>query len=238
MSNETEKPRRLNFPLPMPSTSLKRFIERAIQDEDFFAFALENPLGAMRETGINLEVASFIPADFASFFGALSGLKETIRRKNVRELTFEGIFGQAAEIRGATLRAEIQQGFFKQWDQQAHQQREKCFSAEQSFEVDRERLATAAKELCQSEEVRVQATIEAVGETSRSAETFRQQNTDWDRADSVQNRRAETSNRRNFEKDGQRSLQDLMSGPLIHPEDLAALTARVDAFVKVQQTVD
>ena len=61
---------------------------------------------------------------------------------------------------------------------------------------------------------------------------------EWDNADTVQTRRSETGTTKGFQKDGQRSLEDLLSGPLIHPEDLATISARIDAFVKIREETD
>jgi hypothetical protein len=216
----------------VPSISLKRFIQRALDEDDFFAFALENPLGAMKECGARLQASSFIPADFAAFFGALAALKESMKNKDREPLSFEAIFGQGVEIRGASLRLETQRGFFKEWDNRdAFSETQKCFSASQSFEADRERSASSAKELCQSQEVRIQTLT--VGETSKSSETFRSQTREWDNADAVQTRRTDQTSRANFEKDGSRTLEELLSGPLIHPEDLAAISARIDTYTRI-----
>lgn len=219
-----EKEKRIRVKIPMPSIALKRFIERTIKDDDFFLLALENPMGAMKECSVKLDTSAFIPSDFATLFGVLSGLREMIKKKNIKDLGFERIFGYAAEIHGASLRMEISQGFFKEWDNRdALAQKGKCFSALQNFEADRERSATSAKELCQSQEVRIE--MEFVGVTTTSSETFRNQNREWDNADAVQTRRSETGTTKGFQKDGQRSLEDLLSGPLIHPQDLATISA-------------
>ena len=108
------KENRIKFDLPLPSISLKKFIEKVLADDDFLSLALENPIGAMKECGVNLDTAKLIPTDFANFFGALDGLKVILKEKKVENLTFENIFGQNAQIRGAILDQEISRGFYEQ----------------------------------------------------------------------------------------------------------------------------
>ncbi|MDR4506980.1 MAG: hypothetical protein MRJ65_01870 [Candidatus Brocadiaceae bacterium] len=229
--------KRISINIPMPSISLKRFIEKAVKEDDFFYFALENPLGSMKECGVNLNASSFIPDDFAKFFAALANVREFVKQKCIKDITFENIFGKEALMSGASLNAQITRGFMKEWDlKQAAFQQMKCFSANQSFESDRERGMTSAKELCQTQEVRVEQQF--LGQTSSQSETFRSQNTQWDNADAVQNRMRETGTTRNFEKDGTRTMEDLLSGPLIHPEDLIAISARMDTYLKIRNDND
>ena len=95
-----EKGKRIRVKIPMPSIALKRFIERAIKDDDFFFLAIENPMGAMKECGVKLDASAFIPSDFATFFGALSGLREMIKKKNIKDLGFERIFGYERRFMG------------------------------------------------------------------------------------------------------------------------------------------
>jgi hypothetical protein len=217
---------RINIQIRLPSVSLKRFVERAVSDPDFFFYALENPFGAFREAGVNLDARAFIPGDFARFFAALERLRHVLASEGGKP-TFEAIFGQLPRVRGAALNAEIERGFFREWDMRdAVADRLKCFSAETRFETGAERGASSAQDLCQTQEV--QRTTDFVGRTEQSSETFRAQQREWDNVDSVQNRRSETSVDRNFAQDGQRTLGELMNGPLIFPEHLARLTERLD----------
>ena len=220
---------RISMEIRLPSVSLKRFVERALSDSDFFAHALENPLGAFREAGVNLDARVFIPGDFARFFAALERVRELVASEGGKP-TFEAIFGQLPRIRGAALNAEIERGFFREWDMRdAVADRLKCFSAETRFETGHERGASSAQDLCQTQEV--QRTAEFVGQTSQSSETFRAQSREWDNVDSVQSRRSDSQVDRNFAQDGSRTLGELMNGPLIFPEDLARLSERLHAIM-------
>jgi hypothetical protein len=220
---------RINIQIILPSVSLKRFVERALSDPDFFAHALENPFGAFREAGVNLDARAFIPGDFARFFATLERVRQLVFSEGGKP-TFEAIFGQLPRIRGAALNAEIERGFFREWDmREAVTDRMKCFSAQARFETGAERGASSAQDLCQTQEV--QRTTDFVGRTVQSSETFRGQNREWDNVDSVQSRRSDTNVDRSFAQDGQRTLGELMNGPLIFPEHLARLTERLDSVL-------
>jgi len=223
----------IRISISLPSVTLRRFIEKLLKDEDFFSFALENPLGAMRECGVRPNAQAFIPADFATFFAAMSNLRELLQRKKVKreEMTFEKIFGRAAEMHGATLNAEITQGFSKAWDNRdAVSDKMKCFSASQGFEVDAGRQATSAKQLCQTLEV--QQGTAFIGDTGASRDRFQGYDTQWDKADAKYHTESTRIMDKGFEKGGRRTLQDLLSGPLIHPEHLAAVSATIQTYVQ------
>lgn len=232
------KEKRIRITIPLPSLSLKRFIEKAINEEDFFLLALENPVGAMSECGVKLDLAEFIPSDFANFFGALTGLREIVKKKPAEKLTFEAIFGHAAEIRGTLLMAEMNQGFFREWDhRKAFFQKELVISAFKNFEVDRDRRLLSFQRLEKLKELTALFKIELdfVVKTVEHAETFRYSDTDWAHPDSVQERRSTSAHTKEFKKDGIESWKDLVTGPLINPVDLAELAARIEAFVNIQK---
>lgn len=93
--------KRIKITIPVKTVELKRFVEKAIREDEFFSSALENPYGAMKECGITFDLLA--PADFAAFFGALAGVKEMVRKNNIKDLTFEGIFGRPADIHDTSL---------------------------------------------------------------------------------------------------------------------------------------
>ncbi len=223
-----EKQKRINVNIQIPAVSLKSFIERVVKDDDFFSSALENPLGAMQECGVNVEASSVIPADFATFFGALAGLKEVIKKKNIKDLTFEGIFGRPADIRGSVLKADSFKGFFKTFAKNAYTEKEKCFSFNKTFEEDVKRRLLSIKDLTTSQEIQIE--MDFVLKTVEHSETFRMSNTDWAHPGSVQERRSNSAHTKNFA-----NLKDLFAGPLIHPDDLAAIAARIETFVRVME---
>ena len=67
----------------MPSISLMNFIERTLKDDNFFESAVENPLKILKENGVRLDVKSLLPKDLATFFGAIVGVKDLIKKKRI-----------------------------------------------------------------------------------------------------------------------------------------------------------
>lgn len=231
---------RIKIELPLPSVSLKRFLEKVLADDDFFALALENPVGAMRDCGVNLHAATFIPPDFATFFGALAGLKTVIKEKKLTDLSFENIFGQGAVVRGAILDAEVSRGYFREWDNRdAMLERGQCYSTEQRFEIVRERFGVGNENI--ATEVRTDAEIGrafdvagAVSQTFESSSTDNHTSTDWSNPNDMQ--RSTGSDRgvnKNFEGSGFRTPGDYLRGPLINPVDLASISARIQIATQV-----
>ncbi len=222
-----EKQKRINVSIQMPAVSLKSFIERVVKDDDFFSAALENPLGAMQECGVNVEASSVIPADFATFFGALAGLKEVIKKKNIKDLTFEGIFGRPAIIVGSVLMAETFKGFKTMFAKNAYTEKEKCFSFNKTFEEDVKRRLLSIKDLAKSQEIKIEMDF-VLQSREESRVTV---------ASDIQ-RREDISIHPHVHADQKKSfagLEDLFRGPLIHPDDLAAIAARIETFVRIME---
>lgn len=217
--------------IPIPSVSIKQFIERSIKDDDFFARAIENPHGAMQECGVNLDKAAFLPSHFATFFGALAGVREVAQRKDKSKLSFEQIFGHPAQVRGAVLNAQASQGFCKEWDNRgAFAQRMQSFSSSQGFDK--------GSDLCGVSETDAQigrsARIEFVGQTFESQETNNHTRTEWSTNEFQQtNSNSNRGTSKNFEGQG---FYDLLNGPLIHPTDLAAVAARLETFADLARS--
>ncbi|MCZ7395158.1 MAG: hypothetical protein ABOK23_11440 [Candidatus Methanoperedens sp.] len=228
-----DKQKRISITIPVRSIGLKRFVEKAIKNDEFFLFALENPLGAMKECGVKLDVLSFVPEDFAAFFGALSGVKEMVKKKNIKNLTFEGVFGQAAEIRGTYLVAETTRGFYKDWDINAYSQKQVLSTSDKYFEIDRNRIGI--KGILQQQEAELM--IEIIGNTfaDPSKETSSGSDKQWDKQDAIRNRESTNGWNKNFDKAG---LGDIFGGPLINPGDLAALAARIETFTEIAEEVE
>ena len=228
-----DKQKRISITIPVRSIGLKRFVEKAIKNDEFFLFALENPLGAMKECGVKLDASSFHPKDFAAFFGALSGVKEMVRKKNIKNLTFEGIFGQAAVIRGTHLMAETTKGFYKDWEIGAYSQKQVLSTSDKYFEVDRNRIGI--KSVLQQQETELM--IEIIGNTfaDPSKETSSGSDKQWDKQDAIRNRESTNGWNKNFDKAG---LGDIFGGPLINPGDLAALAARIETFTEIAEEVE
>jgi hypothetical protein len=237
------KDKKIKFELPLPSISLKKFIEKILANDDFFSFALENPLGAFKECGVNLNAATLIPSDLANFFGALDGLKVILKEKKIEDLSFENVFGQPAQIRGAILDQEISRGFFREWDNHdAIKDKMMCYSTNQKFEALRERIGNSLKNMLQDSIVqarsalRIETRRDMVGRTWESQETSNHTSTEWDKQDMQSNTRSERGVDKNFERDGIAFGLDRMHGPLINPVDLAAISSRIEVFTNIVRT--
>jgi hypothetical protein len=213
----------LRISIPIPSVSLKQFIERAIRDDDFFARAIENPHGAMEECSVKLQKSAFTPDDFATFFGALAGVREVVQRKDKSKLAFEQIFGHPAQIRGAVISAQVSQGFCKEWDNRgAFAQRMQSFSSAQGFD--------RGSDICGvgPASSRLVAELDGVSATFEHQETNNHTRTEWSTQEFQQsNTRSERGTSKSFEGQG---FLDLLNGPLMHPTDLAAVSARLETF--------
>lgn len=224
---------RIALKITLPSVALKRFIERVLTDDDFFSLALESPMAAFAEAGVNLRAEEFVPADFAKFFAVLDRLKGMTGASSPEKLNFESLFGQPAQIPGVNLTAETSRGFFRDWaGQQAVSQRESFVSASKEFDQKASLLrdATAARDIA---ETRLAVTeVRMLGDTSDTTYKFRSTNLSWDKMEAVQEVGMKQGTTEDFAKDGAK-IRDLMRGPLIHPTELAAVTARMEAYVDI-----
>jgi hypothetical protein len=241
------KEKRIAIDLPLPSIAIKNFLEKILQDDNFFAFALENPMGAMKECGVNLNISAFLPSDFATFFGAVAGLKEILRKMGEKDFSFENIFGKTAEIRGSILEAELTQGFFREWDnREAFREKLKCFAANRNFELDRTKYTKTLLDIVREKLIEIESgrfqQIQRVSEIHRDiiserfpqSETNNHTRTEWNKDSISQSQsRSDSGVNKNFEKDGKRSFEDLMQGPLIDPVDLASISARLETYTQM-----
>ncbi len=241
---------RIKLSIRMPSQALSRFIERALQDDKFFESAIDDPLTALKGSGVRLDLAKLAPSDLATFFGALAAVKELVKKKQLREISFERIFGQAAEILGTTIVTETQRGMWTQFDRNAFAARERCTSVNTRFETLREALADRQLTTLAETDLRggfirdrqliqlVQVMREGIGETVQSRETDRGVSFHFD-ADkgigSSTSSKIDTYSTKNFS--GISLIEQVMSGPLINPVDLVAIAAQLETYVRiVEQT--
>jgi len=237
---------RIAVELPLPSSALKDFLKNIITNDDSFASALENPMGAMRQSGVNLNSSNLIPSDLATFFGAVAGLKQVIKEKKINDITFEKIFGQAAVVRGTILDAELTRGFFREWDNRdAFQDRTICVSTEHKFEALRERVGSSLKNALQQIDVKLKREVavdmqrDLVSQTFESSETNNHTKTDWSNPNDMQtNKGSDRGVSKSFEGTGKITVGDLVSGPLINPIDLIALSARLQGFTQVLNQIE
>ncbi len=234
---------RIAIDMPLPSISLKVFIEKSLNDDDFFELALESPLAAMKECNVNIDTSSMVPSDFKTFFGALASLKEVVKEKEIENVTFEKVFGKPAEIRGSIIEAERNQGFFMEWDNRdAFRAQDKCWSTNKTFERDRsggvKNIAEIVRERVIDETrnrtIRVETQRDLISERFESSETNNHTRTDWTNDASMQSdRRSDAGVNQNFEKDGKRPMDELMNGPLVDAVDIAAISTRLDVASKI-----
>ena len=236
---------RIKFDMPLPTVSLKVFIERALRDDEFFDLALESPLAAMKECHVNLDTSRMVASDIATFLGALASLKEIVKEKQIKDLTFEKVFGKPADIRGSVIESERNQGFLKEWDnREAHTERDWCGSTNKTFAGDRtgarRTLSEVVRErsIAELREQRVNITTESrrdwVAVRFESAETNNHTRTEWSNDASMQSdRRSDAGVNTTFEKDGKMPMEDALHGPLVNEVDIATISARLDAAAKV-----
>ncbi len=225
---------KINLQIRLPSVGLKEFIQRALTDEDFFRMALENPAGAFKAVGLSLVEEDFIPADLAAFFGILGRLREVVGKEGLAKATFERIFGQPPVYYGATFKAQLNQGFLRDWGgQQAATNKQSCFSTAKGFAQDAGtgRGIGASQDTCESRAISVNASI--VGETE--TQNFRNHHTErmWNNHTEIATTKEVGLSRatsEDFKKSGVGTEANFLHGPLIHPTDLAAVTGRLEAF--------
>ncbi len=243
MPKKKLKSDRIEIALPVPSISIKQFIEKSLQDDDYFASAVENPLGILKKAGINVNESEFKPSDFATFFGALAGLKEIIRTKDKKKLTFERVFGEPAQIRGSLIDAEINQGFCKEWDNKdAFVEKMKFISSGRNFEIHKEICGTGSPSEIynlqyaeKSSQSLSQIHKDWVSARFESSETWNHTDKDWGGTErhSQSQRGSNAGVSKNFESDGMGLFIDYLRGPLIHPVDLQAISARIEMFTEI-----
>lgn len=237
------KNKRIAIQLPLPSLSMQSFLEKLLKDEDFFALALENPLNAAEQCGLNLEIKTFTPTDFANFFGAIAGLKEALKDADQKAFDFENIFGKPAEIRGSILEAERHQGFLKEWDNRdAFRAKEMCHTTNRYFERDRGKLGRRSVEFLQNKLADREITSLSQSQIYRdlisvrieSSETNNHTRTEWNTDTFMQSdTRSDSGVDKNFETDGISFFEEHMHGPLINPIDLASVSARLETFTQM-----
>lgn len=232
---DKKKNRRIKFSIELPSVALKGFVEKALKDENFFIMALENPIGAMEKCGVNLELSAFAPEDFATFFGALAGVKKLIEKKKITDISFESIFGEAADIRGSYMMAEMDRGICQDFNRGAFIEKGKMLSFKKEFSQDKGRKIAIFKNIQIAPELRIE--IGGVGNSSQSSESNRGRDTDWDKRDAVATKGTREYSTKTFDS-VILSIEDIMRGPLIHPTDLASLSARLETFIGIEEKME
>ena len=228
--DDKKKNRRIRYSIELPSVALKGFVEKALKDEDFFIMALENPIGAMEKCGVNLELSAFAPEDFATFFGALAGVKKLIEKKKITDISFESIFGEAADIRGSYMMAEMDRGICQDFNRGAFIEKGTMLSFKKDFSRDKGRKIALFKN------IQIASELGVVGYSSTESETNRGRNTDWSTG-SQPNTKTNEYSTKNFNS-VVLSIEDIMRGPLIHPTDLASLSARLETFIGIEEKME
>jgi hypothetical protein len=142
-----ESEKRISISIKIPSAGLMLFIEKAMKDDNFFEAAIENPLQTLKENGVRLNVESLKPEDLATFFGALAGAKELIKKKKIEDIKFENVFGEAAELIGATIIAETNRGMWTLFNRDAFIEKGMFSSSRVNFKTRLESLRSVFTEM-------------------------------------------------------------------------------------------
>lgn len=229
--------KRISLQITLPSVGLKRFVERILSDEDFFALALESPVRAFAEAGLNLAEKDFIPADFAAFYGVLARLRTIAAREGIKAVKFEELFGQPADFDGATVCAQFRRGFYQDWGgRQAAMDKHRAFGASTHFVQD----AVGPRGVGLDESVRVGTTAKIERDWLSETQDHHYQNYSsdrkWDNTHGQETHKEVGMTTGTTEDFGGRSIrQQFLHGPLIHPVDLARVTAKLGAFADLNE---
>lgn len=252
-----KKQDRIKLSINLPSMALKSFIEKALQDDTFFESAIENPFAALKDSGVRLDTTKFSPGDLANFFGALAGVKELIKNKKIKEITFEKIFGQTAEVIGTTLMAETQKGMWTQFNRNAFADKEICASVRinfgklqstyQNIITKFDRRINLLANINQEQYVLSQARLEIdmAGKTEQFSETDRGVTFHFDANQGIGSTRSskiDTYSTKNFSglttSEGLSTIEQLMNGPLISPVDLAAISSQIETYTRIAEQTE
>ncbi len=247
---QNEKQKRIKLSIQLPSMALKRFIEKALKDDEFFESAIENPIGALKESGVNLDVSAFMPKDLVTFLGALAGVKELIKKKQIKEITFEKIFGQAAEIRGATIMAETERGMMTQFNKNVVSERETFASVRINF-GQRLELDVAGGIETVATKVDISAAGQYVTREGFAGSRIEKQETTkgtdtgvtfhFDANQGVGSKKEssiDTYKTKDFSGISFMDIEQFINGPLISPVDLSAISAQLDTFTKIAEQTE
>jgi|WetSurMetagenome_2_1015567.scaffolds.fasta_scaffold08906_5 hypothetical protein len=227
-------PDKIGEGIPILSMGLKRFVERMVKDDDFFSLALENPVAAMKEMGVNLDASKMEPESIAAFLGALSNVRDSLKNKNIKDFTFEKIFGQPATVTGVLI-GETDQGICREFIRSAYIKRLVIINRTKVFPLDRQIPSliyrTAYVDVAGPTTI-PNATVAINARVSASQQTEVGYNKSWEGKDAARTRGTHRVANVNF---GNFRLQDLLVGPLISPEDLNGLAVQINASVSARE---
>jgi hypothetical protein len=243
-----EKEKRIRISIQLPSIGLMNFIEKALQDDKFFEAAIENPLGVLKENGIRLNVRQVRPKDLATFFGALTGAREMIRKRNIKDIKFENVFGEAADIRGATLIAETDKGMWTKFNRDAFADKEICSSVKVKFNSFRDIAGDtlADSQIYRESQVQRETNVFRIAEVSFAGAQEQFQSTDtgvtfhFDANQGIGSKTSssvDTYRTQNFKGFGKidEVIEQIFNGPLINPADLSNIAAQINTFVNISE---
>ena len=250
--------KRISLSIKMPSVGLMNFIEKALQDDKFFEAAVENPLDVLKENGVRLNLNLFTPKDLATFFGALSGAKEMIKKQNIKDIRFENVFGQAAEIRGTRLMAETNRSMWTQFNKEALINREMFTSTKENFSSLKEKLAdtsvfkdtsvlkdssvlkdtSAFRDISTNFYEDIQVSMAGKTESHKSSDTGTTFHFDANKGvGSSKTSSIDTYKTQNFSGLGldKSFIEDMLNGPLVNPVDLANIASQINTYVNIAE---
>ncbi len=231
--------KRLNFEMPMASLSLKRYIDKAIKDEEFFNFAVENPIGSLKQSGVNIDADQFAPEDFATFFDVIFRLRELIGKKDMSKVRFEEIFGVELIIPDICADFKTHRGFFREWDnRQAFFKQSRFMSSNKDFGIPRNRFsyryALSSREFDFDYKMLISPQRFGLEASSAKKETFQGYDKQWDSVDAKYNKESTQNYSKNFAEVGRLTMEEVLRGPLINPVDLKEVTARLDVLIELR----
>jgi hypothetical protein len=235
-----DKEKRISLKIELPSIRLKNFIEKALKDDEFFEMAIENPINAFKENGININTKTLTPSDLANFFGALAGAKELVKKKNIKDIKFENIFGEPAEIIGATIISDTERAICTNFRRDAFSDIRTLTGVKINFVTAKDLtnliLRDGRKPLLR--EFYTEASMAGRQEQSRSREegvTFHfdaNQGVGSKRESSIDTYRSESfSGIGKFDEVSM--IEQIFNGPLINPVDLINISAQINAFTNI-----
>lgn len=244
------KQSRIQLSIRMRSQALSRFIEKALQEHAFFQAAIDDPLTALRESGVRLDLTRFAPSDLATFLGALAAVRTLVEKRQIKEISFERIFGQPAEVLGTTITAQTHRGMWTQFNRDAFVDQGRFTSTHTTFEslaelraelLADQKLSTLAEldvrgGIVRDRQTFVSLRVEGVGESVQSRETDHGVTFHFD-ADkgigSSSSSKSDTYSTKSFA--GVSPLEQLLEGPMISPADLHAVAAQLETYVRIAE---
>ena len=220
--------KRIKFSISFPSASFKRFIEKLFRDDDFFNFALESPVGAMKQCGVNV-TDTFAPDDFIPFFIAISSVKEFISKNNIKDMNFENIFGRTPDINGSSFDMDMDRGICKDFKNNAFIDKQYYRAIKTNFQKN-VNIRQLKEKFIQKEKTLL---LNQYVQSTRLKDVKLLKNQEIDIDFEIDSRIRTEIKISGIDDDI--IINEGIYGPLISPADLASITAKLDTFIKIYE---